>query len=67
MAKYNGIENIGEVLAEELFATVEDENIKSNELFYRKVVKKLNEAYMLAINESMAELKEAMDAIESLK
>jgi hypothetical protein len=65
--KYENIEDMGLVFAEELFSDINDENLRSNELLYRKIAKKLSEAYNFGITESQAELQEAMDAISSLK
>jgi hypothetical protein len=58
---------MGLVFAEELFADINDDNLRSNELLYRKIAKKLTEAYNFGITEAQAELQEAMDAISSLK
>lgn len=66
MAKYSNVENMGEVFAEEIFANGQFEDIKSNEIFYRKLVNKLSESYNFAITESLSEIQEAMDAIKSL-
>jgi len=60
MAKYDDVhENIGEIFVSELFSSIDNENIISDELFKRKLVNKFIEA----INE----LQEAMDSINSLK
>lgn len=67
MSKYKDLENIGQVFAQELFDDIADENIKYNEIFYKKVVNKLAEAYNFGLTESMSELQEAMDAIKSLE
>lgn len=67
MAKYSNLENMGEVLAEELFADGQFEDIKDNEIFYRKLVNKLTESYNFGLTESISELQEAMDAIKSLE
>lgn len=68
MAKYDNIhENIGEIMVSELFATIDNENITCDELFKRKLVNKFVECYEFGLTESMAELQEAMDAINSLK
>jgi predicted XRE-type DNA-binding protein len=67
MVKYKDIENMGEVFAQELWDSIEDTNIKSNEILYKKITKKLSEAYNSGITEAQCELKDAMDAISALK
>lgn len=66
MTKYQNVENMGEVFAEELFSDINNETLRNNEILYRKIVKKLTEAYNFGLTESMSELQEAMDAIKSL-
>jgi hypothetical protein len=65
--KYKDIENMGEAFAQELWDTIEDTNIKSNEILYKKISKKLSEAYNFGLTEAQSELKDAMDAISALK
>jgi hypothetical protein len=67
MAKYDGIEDMGLVFAEELFADINDDNLKNNEILYRKIAKKLTEAYNFGITEALSECQEAISAIESLR
>lgn len=67
MNKYNNLENMGEVFAKELFADIDDETLKNNELLYKKIAKKLSEAYNFGLTEAINELQEAMNAIKSLK
>lgn len=68
MSKYDKLnENIGLIMVEELYASVQDTYITENELFKRKLINKMNELYNLAMDESLSEIKELMDAIKSLK
>jgi hypothetical protein len=65
--KYKDIEKMGDVFAQELFSDGQFETVRNNEILYRKIAKKLSEAYNFGLTEAMHELQEAMDAISSLK
>jgi len=67
MGKYDGIENIGEIMVLELYATIEDKHITENELFRKKLVNKFCETYNLALQESIDEVQDSINAIKSLK
>jgi hypothetical protein len=68
MAKYDNVnENIGQIFVEELFADIKNETITGDELFKKKLINKFCECYDFALTESLSELQETMDAINSLK
>ena len=68
MAKYDDVhENIGEIMVSEIFSTIENESITGDELFKKKLINKFVECYEFGLTESLAELQETMDAINSLK
>jgi len=68
MAKYDDVhENIGEIMVSEIFSTIENESITGDELFKKKLINKFVECYEFGLTESIGELQEAMDAINSLK
>lgn len=68
MAKYDNVhENIGQIFVDELYSSIENTSITRDELFKKKLINKFCECYDFGLTESLAELQEAMDAINSLK
>lgn len=68
MAKYDNVhENVGQIFVEELFADIDNENVTGDELFKKKLINKFVECYEFGLTESLSELQDAMDAINSLK
>lgn len=68
MAKYDNVhENIGQIFVDELYSSIENENITGDELFKKKLINKFCECYDFGLTEASSELQEAIDAINSLK